>query len=398
MKPALRAVLSCLGILCASLLGLVLTQPAALRPTQAFPSSPNSDHALSFRPRAEPIDLESHWKILHEYRDFGGEEHRFYCHIAKSAYSGEISAFGLPLETEVRWTELDERLRRVVAEEARDLQKYSKIEISHVPGTDWNWKLEDRKWDFRKAPAGDRQKIVQAANRFELWLQEELAQRAAEIANQYYREKGFILQEEGSSLRKVGIDYKGIRDKAYMPLADCYQALLREAGARDESQLVSLMLAFFQEMKFEHPPELESGLIKAKFWTPLEVMKRREGDCDSKGVGLCSLWRGYPTQILLIEEELPLRPHDSLRDPGSPQESSLHLLVGIEAEPQGDQAYVEIGLRRFVLCEVAGPVKYQPGRRPKERLQHGRIESGSFRRYLCITDDCPGNSVSRSQV
>jgi hypothetical protein len=39
-----------------------------------------------------------------------------------------------------------------------------------------------------------------------------------------------------------------------------------------------------------------------------------------------------------------------------------HALVGVEEKPGPDEAYVRLGNRYFVLCEVAGPGKIPPGR------------------------------------
>ena len=48
--------------------------------------------------------------------------------------------------------------------------------------------------------------------------------------------------------------------------------------------------------------------------------------------------------------------------------------MGVEGTPGADEAYVQIGNRYFVLCEVAGPGKIPPG---------GSRISGSFE-YVMI--------------
>ena len=371
---SVRLLFGCLSSLLISLSGLALVQPAA-------------GNDLQFMiPVREPLDLKTHWRIPYAYQDFQGETHRFYCDISKKALSHEKTVFGLPVNQEEAWKELDRRLQREIFKESpSDLHKYFKLEVRHLPGESWKWELADREWNFQAAPKDERAKLVEAANKLELWIKKDLDGRARQVARRYYRQRGFRL-EDGSPDR-IEIDYNGIIRRAKQPLADCYQALLRQAGAQDATQLMTLMIAFFQDLEFKFPPQVEQGRKKAGFWPPLEVMTRKQGDCDSKGAGLCGLWRGYPTQILLIEEDLPINPEVN----GDPiLESYRHLLSGFEAEPQGNQAYITVGMRKFILCEVAGPARYAPGRRPYERRQRGRVDSKSFRRYLCLTEDCPG--------
>jgi hypothetical protein len=82
---------------------------------------------------------------------------------------------------------------------------------------------------------------------------------------------------------------------------------------------------------------------------------RGAGDCDSKSAAFCAMWRHLPRRAILI-----LVPE--------------HALVGVEAKPRADEAYVRLGNRYFVLCEVAGPAKIPPG---------GKAISGSFE-YVMI--------------
>ena len=84
-------------------------------------------------------------------------------------------------------------------------------------------------------------------------------------------------------------------------------------------------------------------------------MVQGAGDCDSKAAAFCALWRHFPKRSILI-----LVPE--------------HALVGVEGKPRADEAYVRLGNRYFVLCEVAGPAKIPPG---------GERISGSFE-YVMI--------------
>jgi hypothetical protein len=41
-----------------------------------------------------------------------------------------------------------------------------------------------------------------------------------------------------------------------------------------------------------------------------------------------------------------------------------HALVAVEAKPRPGEHFVRLGNHYFVLCEVAGPAKLHPGRKP----------------------------------
>ncbi len=266
---SVRLLCGCLIILLISLSVLALVQPAA-------------GEDLQFMiPTREPLDLKTHWRIPYVYEDFQGETHRFYCDISKKALSHESSAFGLPVDQEMVWQELDRRLQQEILKESSGLHKYFKLKVWHLPSDSWEWKLADREWNFKAAPENERAKLVEAANKLELWIKRELDGRARQVARKYYRQRGFRLEDGQPD--QIDIDYNGIVRRAKRPLADCYQALLREAGARDSTHLMTLMMAFFQDLEFKFPPQVEQNWKKAGFWPPLEVMTRKQGDCDSKG-------------------------------------------------------------------------------------------------------------------
>ena len=103
------------------------------------------------------------------------------------------------------------------------------------------------------------------------------------------------------------------------------------------------------------PPPVELGRHILGFRVPTAVLVRGAGDCDSKSATFCALWRHLPRRAILILV------------PG-------HALVGVEGKPRADEAYVRLGNRYFVLCEVAGPGKIPPG---------GEALSGSFE-YVMI--------------
>lgn len=159
--------------------------------------------------------------------------------------------------------------------------------------------------------------------------------------------------------------------------------MVREAGAGDQEEINSLLLAAFQEMPFQFPPIEEEGLYRAGFWVPTSVLRRGRGDCDSKSTALCSLWPNNGPQMILFVIAIPEKERQLL----SPsRQADYHALLGIEAYPGIDQATVRVGVRNYVLWEVV-----TPSRSGLEKLVPGQalfsvLPGAGF----CLTDNCNG--------
>jgi len=100
--------------------------------------------------------------------------------------------------------------------------------------------------------------------------------------------------------------------------------------------------AFFQEIRYELPPDLQNGKQIMGLWVPTEVLINHHGDCDSKSLALAAMLKPLGIRVVVI------------RIPG-------HVLLGVEGTPGPDQKFVRIGNHYFILCEVAGPAKRYPG-------------------------------------
>jgi transglutaminase-like putative cysteine protease len=105
---------------------------------------------------------------------------------------------------------------------------------------------------------------------------------------------------------------------------------------------MGLLLAFYQELTYEIPPDEVEGRQTLGMRVPTDVLVSGRGDCDSKAVAFASMWRQLPTRLVFIVV------------PG-------HALVGVEARALPGEETVRVGNRTFVLCEVAGPAKLRPG-------------------------------------
>lgn len=281
-------------------------------------------------------------RLSYDFTDHFERPHQVSCAIRKGDHEREVSSFGY-VEDQIAAV-LEERVRGLVDREARGrgLESWFSFRLE-AEGDSWKYG-----WSW-EAPGRLAPQEKQRIDAFDEWLERDLPREIDAVADQLYQERGFHLRNN-----QVSIDYERVAVRGTEPLADCFRALQEEGRGGSEARLLSLFLSFFQDLRYQEPPEHELGRWTNGFWVPTEVLVRRAGDCDSKSVAFCSLWRNLPRQAVII-----LVPD--------------HALVAVEARPGPDEAFIRIGNRYFVLCEVAGPARTPPG---------GKAISGSFEYVL----------------
>ena len=195
----------------------------------------------------------------------------------------------------------------------------------------------------------ERARALAGIEELKAWLDRELPAHDERIRAGIYKRRGLLLKE-----RTLSIDYERLIREGTEPLSDCYRALAASGRGSNVRQFMGLLLAFYQELGYEIPPDEEEGRQTLGLRVPTDVLVSGRGDCDSKSVAFASMWRRLPTHLVFIVV------------PG-------HALVGVEAPALPDEQTVRVGNRTFVLCEVAGPAKLRPG---------ARSISGSFEYVL----------------
>lgn len=146
-----------------------------------------------------------------------------------------------------------------------------------------------------------------------------------------------FLKSHGLTQKHVPpIDYEGVVQRATPVLAECFQEFKKAMaiGKDDIEALRPALLAFFQEMVYEKPPQTESGREIYEFWVPTRVMVEKKGDCDSKAASFCAMWGHLKQPALLII----IPGHALVAVPGDPAQSDLPPLEN----------------RYYVLYEVSG--------------------------------------------
>ena len=283
-------------------------------------------------------------RLTYGFIDYSGRARHVSCEIDKRVYDSDVTSFGYS-EDELNEA-VGEGLRELFEREAelRKVRPYVRFEIQDGTGYRWRWRVPGG----LESSAADR--LEARLRSLDEWMEQDFPRKKAELIEQYLHERGLRLKGE-----TIEIDYQQAVERDTGPLQNCFQALRRAGEGTSDRRLLGTFLAFFQELRYELPPPVERGRHILGFRPPSAVLARGAGDCDSKSAAFCALWRHRPERAILILV------------PG-------HALVGVEGKPRAGEAYVRLGNRYFVLCEVAGPGKVPPG--------YGSI-SGSFE-YVMI--------------
>lgn len=283
------------------------------------------------------------YRLTFGFIDYHGRTHRVSCLVDRAAHAAERAGFGYAPDTVN--SELNAELSRLVDAEvaARRLGPWFRIEFYGVGGHRWSWSFPTRMEETEK------ERALAAIEDLKAWLDRELPAHDERIRASIYKRRGLLLKE-----RTLSIDYERLIREGTAPLSDCYRALAASGLGSNMRQFMGLLLAFYQELGYEIPPDEDEGRQTLGLRVPTDVLVSGRGDCDSKSVAFASMWRRLPTHLVFILV------------PG-------HALVGVEATALPGEQTVRVGNRTFVLCEVAGPAKLRPG---------AKSVSGSFEYVL----------------
>jgi hypothetical protein len=272
--------------------------------------------------------------VSYAFIDYLGRSHEVTCGVRREDYRREGASYGyvkedVDVESKPalqRWT--DQELG------ARRLRPYVTVDVKGAySGYHWEWQLPGGMDDAERAR---RTKEIEG---FLAWYDTAFNSHVQAARAASFQARGLHLENN-----VLSIDYPGLAERARAPLEDCSRALERAGPGYSRRQQLGLFLAFLQEIRYEIPPPVVNGRESFGLYVPTEVVVNDHGDCDSKSTTFAAMWLRLGTPVILIS--LP-----------------KHMLVGVEVKPGPREAFVRIGNRYFVLCEVAGPGKYHPGER-----------------------------------
>lgn len=279
--------------------------------------------------RFRRAESEGAYLLTYGFVDYQGRTREMTCRIRQADHRAQVAGFGY--ERAELDAETDRRLQSWVDGEIdkRGLAAYVRVNVSNGYTSEWTVPPLE--------PAESR-RVKDEIQAFLNWLDPAYRAKWDAVFGSLLRERGFLLEND-----RIGIDYAGVTFRSGRPLGDCFAALARATADDTERQRLGTFLAFFQELRYELPPDVVDGRRKTGgLFVPAEVLVGAHGDCDSKSVAFATLWRNFSSAVLLVE----------VPD---------HMLIGVEARPGPGLRSVRIGNRYFVLCEVAGPGKWHPG-------------------------------------
>ncbi len=333
MKKLGCTVLGCFGALAVVIIGLIgLSWWLAPEPMEPVLDGAGDSAAEPYQEvealnQFQKDEGGGRFRLSYGFIDYSGRTQQVSCTVNRDDYLRDVARFGY-FEEQAR-REINRRLVARMEEEGRSrgVLSYFKIEVYGQGGYRWHWDEPE-----------EGNPLEERIHAFHAWLDEDFPAEVKRITRRYYEERGFVIEEN-----EISVDYEEVVLKGTRSLEDCFQALRRVGNGDSERRLLGLFLAFFQELRYEVPPDVDrEGRHTLGFRVPSAVMVQGAGDCDSKAAAFCALWRHFPKRSILI-----LVPE--------------HALVGVEGKPRADEAYVRLGNRYFVLCEVAGPGKIPPG-------------------------------------
>jgi hypothetical protein len=316
--------------------------PEAATPTRGTPAPRPKSDPERFLPDPGEVrrfareDDGPRYRLHYGFVDYAGERHDVTCTITKKAVERAEQSFGWDKQEihSVVNAELQQTVDREI--ERRELTGVVVVTVRNDGG--WSWSTPR----FVADPDLEAQ-----VERLQKWMNSDYQKVVARVEQRVFQQHGLRLHDN-----TVQIDHNGLAREATPDLQGCYDALVLSAGAvGSERYFMGLLLAFFQELKYELPPDTVGARDTMGLWPPAQVFAEGRGDCDSKSVAFAALWRQRPSRVIVI-----LVPE--------------HALIGVESKPGPNEAFVRVGNRYYVLCEVAGPGKLPPGYEPI----HGSFE------------------------
>lgn len=296
-------------------------------------------------PASEPSS--DRLRLTFRFRDADERPREVRCEIRRTDLEDAEARYGVAKAQMTR--ELNRTLADYLRQNAvaRGVDPYFELEVYGEGSFRWTYQNPDR---------SDAETAARLEG-FDAWLQRDAISSFESLADRRYREHGLRL--DGDTLK---VDYEAQIQAATRPLEDCFRAL-RRLEDRSSRSPAGLFLSFFQDLRYELPPEVDDQARETLgFRVPAAVLAQGGGDCDSKAAAFCALWRQLPARVLLV-----LVPE--------------HALVAIEGKPGPGQASIRLGNRYYILCEVAGPGRFPPGRTDS---------SGSFE-YVLIEPSGPAS-------
>lgn len=261
--------------------------------------------------------------LTYGFIDYQAKKHFVTFRMNRSDYNNSLSEYGF---NDDQIYEMINKKLLDKAKQAIDNLGYSEYIQIELNGSSSRYSVS--------APADISDNVFESAKE----IFSDLVSNKRKMYNAELQKRGFI--HEGDLIK---IDYNKLVSWNKKRVANCFKSLYQSGKEYDLKKFLGLVLAFTQEITYEVPPTEADGKNISGLYVPPEVLVNNHGDCDSKSVTFCSIWK-YVSNSSAVILEVP-----------------NHVLVGVEMTPGAGQSSVTIGSKKYVICEVAGPGKLYPG-------------------------------------
>ncbi len=293
----------------------------------------------------EKIEKETGYELTYGWRGYGGDGYSMTFSVSKQQLSDAEEEFGYyPDELEKYLEESFEKMREEMMIYLEEFTR-RQIERSKYPQYILIEKIDARKFRLKISVPSSLYKEVKAAS--------EIIKNKLDIEENTYFKK---MQKEQKKKEKAFLKRRGFRvigDRIEVNYSLCVrnnrprvkkvvERMKKIKKKMSLRQLLFLMSAFIQEIKYGIPPLRENNKFISEFWVPPKVLVNNFGDCDSKGVAFAAMWtnfKRYPLILIKIPK---------------------HLFLGLAIPSIGSDEITINGLN-YTLCEVTGPAKIPPG-------------------------------------
>ena len=293
----------------------------------------------------EKIDIETGYELTYGWRDYRGDGYTMTFSVSKQQLSDAEEEYGYDPDELEKY--LDENYEKMRKEMMIYLEEFARrlIERSKFPQYILIEKIDAKKFRVKiSVPSALYEEVKAASEKIKDKLTAEEDAYLIKIDKEQKKKEKAFLEKRGFRVigDSIGVDYSRCVRNNRPRVKNVVERMKKMKKRMSLRQLLFLMSAFIQEIKYGIPAFKENNKIIAGFWVPPKVLVYNLGDCDSKGVTFASMWTNFKRYPLIL-----------IKIPN-------HLFLGL-AIPSIGRDEITINGLSYTLCEVTGPDKIPPG-------------------------------------
>jgi len=312
----------------------------------------------------EKLDKETDYELTYGWRDYGGDGYYVTFSISKQQLSDAEGEFGYYPEELEKY--LEEDLEKMTEQMMVYLEEFTRRQIEKSKYSQYILieKIDTKKFKLKlSVPTPLSKNVKPEFDRIKDKLAKEQNAYFKKIRKKQKKKEKAFLENRGFRVlgNRIEVNYSLCVRKNRLRVKRVVEQMKQLKKRMSLRQMLFLMSAFIQEIKYGIPPFKENNRLIAGFWVPPKVLVDNLGDCDSKGVTFACMWKNFKNFPLVL-----------IKIPD-------HLFVGLAVPSVGTDKITINGLS-YTLCEVTGPDKMPPGL--ITNYSHFYLEGGQFRYEL----------------